>query len=86
MFGKCSPVGQPSRPRQTSLLGNRIVGHALAGQQDDRTPANNSLRRGAGPQQGFQLPFLPFVDSQSGGRNKHAPVALRIAIIVNNYN
>jgi len=62
-----------------------MVGHALARQQDDLTPANNLLRRGPGPHQGFQLVSLPFVDGQSSSTSKHATIESRIACIVNTY-
>jgi len=51
-----------------------MVRHALVSQQDDLASSNNLLRRGARPEKGFQLASLPFVDSKSRGRNKHANI------------
>ena len=67
------PRGEHRGPGQPGVLGDRVVRHPLAGQEDHLAPLRQPLRRRPGAHQGLQLLRLGSVDCQWGRRGEHAP-------------
>jgi hypothetical protein len=66
------PRGEHRGPGQPGVLGDRVVRHPLAGQEDHLTAPGNPLRGGPGAGQGFQLLPLTGIDRQRGRFAEHA--------------
>ena len=64
-------------PSQPGLLGNGMVRHTLAGQQDHAALASDPLGRRARTNQPLQLASLRVVDGKRHRTGEHAPIRSR---------
>ncbi len=80
-----SPAPQQHRgPRDAQLPGDRVIGAAFCGGQNDAGAACDPLRRLAGPGHLLELFALVFIDLQSDGWSKHA-ASIPAPILLSSY-